>query len=102
MTEHEESAPLAAGNGTITKASVRPNRLQRKFDLGHRSGDVSVHWPAGPPPCMKRYRTACGAVTADVSFDWYRAKIKRKQEGGDHSQALETVKDLTLTERPKS
>jgi transcriptional regulator with XRE-family HTH domain len=55
-----------------------------------------------PPHVMKRYRTACGAVTADVSFDWYRAKIKRKQEGGDHSQALETVKDLTLTERPKS
>jgi transcriptional regulator with XRE-family HTH domain len=24
---------------------------------------------------MQRYRLACGALTADVSFNWYRAKV---------------------------
>jgi transcriptional regulator with XRE-family HTH domain len=25
---------------------------------------------------MQRYRLACGALTADVRFNWYRAKVK--------------------------
>jgi transcriptional regulator with XRE-family HTH domain len=41
-----------------------------------------------PPSVLKRYRTACGAVTADVVFDWYRARLKSET----------VVRDLTRKE----
>jgi transcriptional regulator with XRE-family HTH domain len=28
-----------------------------------------------PSAIMTRYRTVCGAVTAQLSFDWFRAKL---------------------------
>src|SRR5512133_3435639 len=28
-----------------------------------------------PEPVMRRYRLICGAITAGLSFDWFRAKV---------------------------
>jgi transcriptional regulator with XRE-family HTH domain len=76
MLEHEKAHLWRKAMGLSRRKLASLIGLSESNIADIEAGVYRINKRPVPEPIMRRYRMLCGAVTAGLAFDWYRAKLK--------------------------
>jgi len=75
LTEHEKAHLWRRAMGLSRADLARLTGFSESNIADIESGTYRENGKPISPHTMQRYRLACGALTADVSFNWFRATL---------------------------
>jgi transcriptional regulator with XRE-family HTH domain len=80
MTEHEKARLWRQAMGLSRKALSQATGFSVSSIADIEAGRYRENGHPIPAAVFQKYRLACGAVTADVKFNWYRATARSSHD----------------------
>jgi transcriptional regulator with XRE-family HTH domain len=79
MLEHEKARLWRRAMGLSRRKLSDLTGMSESNIADIETGTYRANRHPVPRAVMQRYRLVCGAITAGLTFDWYRAKLKTSE-----------------------